>query len=731
VPARLALALLASALLGVLTAALALPFVGGAGLVLRHSADDFLVLSPDLQTPPPAQRTTVLASDGSVLATFFTENRVSVPLADVPQVMRDALVDIEDARFYEHRGVDVRGTVRAALRDTSSGGARQGGSTLTQQYVKNVLLQAAKSPQEQQAARASSLQRKLQEARYALQLEKQLTKDQILERYLDIAYFGNGVYGVGAASSFYFGKPVQQLTLADSALLAGIVQSPSAHDPVAHPEDARARRDVVLQRMAELGSITPEQRAAAAGTPPALHLSPVASGCEAPGVSAPFFCDAVRSALVDGPLGPALGRTREEREQRLLAGGLTVRTTLDPTTQAAAQRAVDTGVPRTDPSGVAAAFAAVEPGTGLVKALAVDRGFGSGPGQTKVDLAVGGSSGMQAGSTFKAFVLAAAVEGGVPLGTTFDSPAQYTSRVFTSCDAGRCGPYTVRNAGDSEAGRFDVVSGTAESVNTYYLQLEERTGVERPAQIAEQLGVHQFAGGTPSAPLLRGGSFVLGTAEVSPLAMSAAYAAFAAHGRFCPPQLVTQVAGADGRALPLPAAPCTQALRPDVADTVASVLRGVVDGPLPGRTGASASIGRPVAGKTGTTEDSRAAWFVGVTPQLSAAVWLGKPVPVPLKDIRIAGRDYSQVYGGSLPAPIWAQGVRDALAGVPVIDLPPLAAAPSPVTAAADPGPSGSTTATTATTGAPAPAPARPAPSTAGAPAPAPAPARPGKGKKH
>jgi membrane peptidoglycan carboxypeptidase len=654
-------ALVVSVLAGVLIAGLLLPVVGAAGLAAKESADDFLALPADLEPPTPSQRSAILAADGSLITYLYLENRVPVPLEAVPMHVREALLAIEDDRFYEHNGVDVKGSLRAAVENVTSRTVQQGGSTLTQQYVKNALIVQASTQDEQQRAREQTIDRKLREARLALALERRMDKDEILRRYLNLAYFGNGVYGIATAASFYFSKPVQELTVAEGALLVGLVQSPGRHDPVRNLAAAVVRRDTVLRRMAEVGSLTGPELVAALDEAPDLRPSPMVSGCEAPGVAAPFFCDYVRRALEDGPLGAALGDTREQRQQRLLAGGLTVRTTLDPHSQFVAQRAVDEAVPRDDPSGVAATFTSVQPGTGLVGALAVNRSFGEDdlPGQTKLNLALGGSSGMQAGSTFKPFVLAAALEQGLPLNHTLDAPNEYESQVFANCDGRTCdNPYVVRNAGDSSAGRHDLVSGTHQSVNTYYIQLQEQTGVDRPVDIAEALGLRQFRTGRADAPLHRGGSFVLGVNEVSPLQMSAAYAAFAAGGVYCPPRPVLEILDSSGQPIPLPEQQCTQALDPGISETVNAVLRGNIDGTW-SRTGARASIGRPAAGKTGSTNGSRAAWFAGWTPQVASSVWVGTPLPSDLRQVTINGQFYAQVYGGTLPAPIWGRIMRE------------------------------------------------------------------------
>lgn len=670
---RVGLALLISVLAGLLVAALAAPIVGGLGLAARASTDDFLALPAELDTPALSTRSQVLAADGSVLATFYRVNRVEAPLAAIPATMRQAIVAIEDSRFYEHSGIDYKGTLRAAVANAKRGAVAQGGSTLTQQYVKNALLEAATTKAGQDAARADTLDRKLREARYALALEQKLSKDEILHRYLDIAYFGNGVYGVGTAATYYFGKPVEQLTLGESALLAGVVQNPNRYDVASKDDAVRAdlknRRDTVLGRMRDLGDITEQVRAETVATPlPTVTPTKVGQDCGAAGVVAPFFCEYVRHELEDTPVGAALGKTKEARQSALFNGGLTIKTSLDPRLQLAAQKSVDEQVPNGDPSGVAAVNDMVEPGTGALRAMAVDRAYGEdkSKGELQINLATGGALGVQPGSTFKAFFLASALQQGVPLSTRYRSPAKYASPDNGCAKADNGSQYTVSNAGDSESGTFDVRSGTADSVNTFYAQLAERTGLEKPLALAESLGVKQLGTGKETS-LPRVCTAYLGSATVSPLAMAGAYATFAAHGVHCTPRAVLGITGPDGKAVAVPPTDCKQVLEPGVADTVTSVLTGVIDGSTSGRTGKSASLGRPAAGKTGTTNESLAAWFVGYTPQLASAVWVGHvPNPEAMTSIRINGDYYRQVYGGTLPAAIWKQGMLEALKGIPV-----------------------------------------------------------------
>ena len=661
---RLGLFLVFAVIAGLLAGLAGLPIVGGLGVASRDAIGGFESLPDALSEPPLPQHSTILAADGSVLATVYYQNRVEVPLSSVSPVMRQAIVAVEDSRFLEHNGIDLRGTMRAIATNTTAGGVQQGGSTLTQQYVKNVLITQATNKQELDDARGRSPIRKLREIRYALALEKRYTKDEILERYLNIAYFGAGAYGIEAAAHRYFSKPASDLTLPEAATLAGIVQQPTAYDPLRNPELSMKRRNVVLGKMADQGYITQQTADDTSLTPMNELIKPsiTPNGCTSS--YAPYFCFYVLNVL---KTDPTFGDTPEAREAFLKQGGLTITTTLQPQAQESAMNAVVDHIPMKDQSKRAASLAMVQPGTGQIVAMAQNRKWGtSGIGKTTYNYAVnradGGTIGMQAGSTFKVFTMAAALEQGISPFEVIEAPDVRTFKGFKNCTSGTpFEPITVHNSTGS--GSFDMRAATAYSVNTYFMALEQRTGLCRPAEIAESMGV-TLANGDP---LQRVPSFTLGTMEVSPLAMAGAFATFANHGEFCKPIAIAKILNRDGKSLPVPSADCHQVIKPGIADAVASMLTGVIDGYLPGRTGAAMSLtDRPAAGKTGTTNDSAAVWFSGFTPDLAASVWVGDPrggYRYPMKNVVVNGTYYSQVFGSTLPGPIWRQAMEGALKG--------------------------------------------------------------------
>jgi len=634
-----------------------------AGYLAGQVAAGFMALPGDLPEPPLPQRTTILAADGSLLATIFAENRQEIPLARVAPVLQQAVVAIEDSRFYEHGAIDPRGSLRALAADLRSGRAEQGGSTLTQQYVKNRLAENTADPELRQSAFAPTAARKLTELRYAAALEHRLSKGQILDRYLNIVYFGAGAYGVEAAAERFFGKHAAQLNLVEAATLAGVIRSPAAYQPDAHPRDALMRRNLVLDRMAALHMINAAQVSAAKAQPIQVHITPVPSGCVE--ARAPFFCDYVRRELLGDP---AFGRTAAARQAMLRQGGLTVRTSLEPDMQAAAQRALDHEVPPRNSAGKAAAEVLVRPGTGEITAMALDRGLGpvQNPGHTWVNFAAdadhGASIGMQAGSTFKVFTLAAALEHNMPFGTKLPAPHSFVPTGYRDCAGHPVGDSRpLGNSADSEGGKdFTLVTGTWHSVNTFFLGLERRIGLCTVVTMAERLGMRQATG----SPLEQYASFTLGFNPVSPARLAAAYAAFGARGTYCEPIAITKVTGLGGRTLPIPSAHCHRALAPGVADAVNHVLSGV----LTKGTAKGEGLGRPAAGKTGTVDNYAAAWFAGYTPDLAGAVWVGDPrggFAHPLRDVCLGGACYGEVFGADIPAPIWQRTMSAALSGTP------------------------------------------------------------------
>jgi len=588
-----------------------------------------------------ALTSTVIAADGTVLAHLHAEqDRRPVTLAQLPPVLVQGVLAAEDRRFYSHSGVDAGGVARAGAVDAGTGSTRQGGSTLTQQLVKNTLV----TPEH-------SVRRKVREAALAMGLERSLTKDQILERYLNTVYFGQGTYGVGAAARAYFGHGPEKMTAAEAALLAGLIRSPSAADPVMHPNAAHARRTEVLQAMTETGALTAEQARAAGdeALPTQLHkdderyLAPYA------------LTDAIDTLLGD----PRLGPDRATRESAIFRGGLTIRLTIDPRQQAAAEQAV-AGV-LDQPSDPDAAVAAVTPGSGGITALVGGRDFYSTTSPTaKVDLARGGTTKRQAGSTFKAFTLITALEHGIRPDDEFLAGAQ------TTIDRGRNPVWDVTNYEGTAYGSVTVRDATEQSINTAYAHIVQRLGngdVDAGAALvvdtAQRLGVR----GAGEQPLRRDPATTLGSGEVDPVEMAAAYATLASGGVYAAPYLVASVTDSSGGLLEQAQPQPRQVVAPGVAAVANDLLAGVVrEG-----TGVRARLPRPEAGKTGTTSAYRDAWYVGYTPNFAAAVWLGVATGavsmVPENGFRTV------IAGGTLPTEIWRRFASSALLGVDAPDF--------------------------------------------------------------
>ncbi len=664
-PSKLAAAgtlLLISALLGIVSAFLVFPVFGGAGLAARAAAATFDNLPTDLKTPPLPQRSMLQADDGATIASFYSENRITVSLAEIPQTARQAVIAIEDSRFYEHKGVDTRGILRAFIRNQQAGETTQGASTLTQQYVKRVLLEQAVAAGDQKAAVAATDKnkgRKLREIRYALALEDRLSKDQILERYLNIAYFGAGAYGIGAAAYVYFKKNVKDLTLAESALLAGLLQSPSHYDPfVDKGRPAVARRNVVLARMAQLKVVSTAEAEQATREPLQLHRSTIPNGCAKSQYG--LFCDYVRRFLLDDP---AMGPTREARQARLFKGGLTIRTTLNQRLQrlanAAAQRTFSPA------SRYVGGVVVVEPGTGKVKAIGESRTFNQDQNPYLTNRQ------FQTGSTAKAFVLVAALEKGLPLTTQIFSPHDYSSHILY--DKYRGNPYQISNDARGMHGTYDMRSGMAASVNTYFVQLAERAGIDNSVRAAMRMGISNpvdpATGRAEFDSYLADpkghGAFTLGAAGITPLDMANAYATLAAHGKHCDASPILAVHDRAGLVVKVGVRKCVQAIDPDVANAATEALSWVVHpkgAVINGNTGGRADIGRqPVAGKTGTTQEIKEAWFVGYAPQLAAA----SVVFDPLHEKTLPGGDASN----QLATTAFSRFMRRALADTKIVQF--------------------------------------------------------------
>ena len=582
-----------------------------------------------------AETTKVFAADGSLITSLHAEqDREHVPLSEMAADLKAAVVAIEDSRFFAHKGVDLRALARALRRNAEAGEVKEGGSTITQQYVKNVLLDSEKT-----------VSRKIREAVMALQLERTHTKEAILEGYLNRIYFGNGAYGVQAASQLYFAKPASALTLAEGALLAGLIQAPESYDPFSTPDAALARRQVVLARMRELrpaadSDLADSDLAAAEAAPLGVVAKPTDTR-----YPAGYFVERVKRFVLDDE---RFGATPADRRRLLFEEGLRIRTTVDLRVQAAAEEAVKAVLPNpaTDPSG---AVVVIDPRTGFVRALVGGRDFFGPEPEAKFDLATQGLR--QTGSSFKPLVLAEALAQGIPAEKVYEAPATLTVAMPDGQE-----PWVVGNYEGEGGPPENLVDATVHSVNTVYAQLVQEVGPQKAIDMAHTLGI--------DGPLKPYPSAVLGSNEVSVLDMASAYSTFAADGMHADPVFVTEITRVDGSVLYRRPSTLHRAIPSPVARGVTAILSQVVSR----GTGTAAQLGpRPVAGKTGTANEWRDAWFVGYTPDLVTAVWVGFPerqrsmVP-PATPIRVTG--------GSWPAQIWRRVMEPALGDTPITAFP-------------------------------------------------------------
>ena len=582
--------------------------------------------------PHPPERSTIYAADGSVLATLYLdENREIVRLRKVAPIARDAVLAIEDDGFYGHGPINVPSVFRAMLANLIAGRITQGGSTITQQLVKNAVI----STNEQTFAR------KFQEAALAMRLEQRYSKDKILEMYLNEVYFGNGVYGIGTASQHYFGKPASKLNLPQGALLAGLIAAPEQYNPVTHPQRAEARRNEVLGRLATLGWVPQADIDRAMASSIRLAETAGKTGQKVQ----PFFIHYITQSILDNQDGEfdAFGKTYNQRRHTLFQGGLKIYTTLRPDWQRYAQEAVDASSAIDPKRGPDVSLVSVDAKTGAIRAMLSGKNYR----RDQLDLLWQGRR--QVGSAFKPFTLVAAFQEEFPPGKVYSSKSPFCSNLWLS-ETG-----CVSNAeGAGDRGYIDLWTATQNSVNVVFAQLALDVGAEQIVKAARQMGI--------DSPLTAVPSITLGTVEVSTLDMAAGFSTLANEGVRCRAFAIGRVMLPGGEKLYQHKPECRQVIDPDIAHLVTAMLQRVVCC----GTGSAAQIGRPIAGKTGTAQDYTNVYFAGYTPQVATAVWVGFPEgQIPMDSYY----GYS-VFGGTVAAPIWQDFMVKAVSGMPVLGFP-------------------------------------------------------------
>jgi membrane peptidoglycan carboxypeptidase len=695
-------------LAGALVAGIMLPVVAAAGVVSNQASETVDSLSSNLADEPPPLVTTITDRDGNPIATLYDQYRVPTEADEISDAMKWALISVEDRRFYEHHGVDWKGTLRAAI-NNSSGGDTQGASTLTQQYIKNYLINVTYRNDKagQQRAQESSIGRKIEEARIAVQLETKMSKEEILTGYLNIVEFSHKVYGVGAAASAYFGTTPDKLTVAQGALLAGMVNNPPAYDPYNHPDKALARRNFVVDKMVENRKLSTEDakeiKAEPLGVLPDGPVKPAAN-CVGAGPENGFFCQYVEDYLID------LGMSKDD----LYTGGYTIRTTLDPKANHAAKESAEQQVSKTQDN-VANTLSLVRPGKDRheVVALAANRDYGpdAAAGQTEFALPSAIANVTGTGSSYKIFTSAAAMERGVAgIYDTVESPESHVSKVFVG-GGKQCPPagrgmraYCVTNASEGGSGSMTLQTALQTSPNTAFVILEEKTGMANVLDMANRLGLRrtmasntatgaapnpeadtaeerqsqsQFFGPTENSA--GKGSFTLGVSPTSGLELANVAATILSGGVWCPPTPLGEVTDRHGKPFPVKEEPCEQAVPEGLANTLATGMSKDVQ---PGGTAHAAAQGvgwtRPMIGKTGTTQQNGSAAFVGGTPQIAGAAMVFRP-DRPFGGLNDGGPGRvvatkgatGNMFGGKTPARTWFGAVSKILEGQEELPLPP------------------------------------------------------------
>lgn len=668
-----------SCVIGALLAAYCIPQIAAAGAAVSGSVNFYKGLPSDFAVRPPAQTTRILTSDGKLIASFYEENRVRVPLNKVSPFMKNAVVAIEDSRFYDHSGVDPVGVLRALVSNVS-GGNRQGASTLTQQYVTNVANEAKiTSGREDEVILSGekTLGDKVREMKLAIELEKKFTKDQILEGYLNIVFFNRSAYGIEAAAQHFYSVPASKLNLPQAALLAGLVNSPSLYDPVTNPENSLKRRNLVLDAMLEQRKITKKQHDIAAATGVGLKIRVSRQGCAAAAV-APYFCDYVSHLILNNR---AYGADTEAREQRLFRGGLTITTTMDSRLQAAAQSQVDSTA-GANPAKWGASLLTLQPGTGNILSMAQNTVFLPRPGKFDTQLNfnvdakdangndLNGAGGFQPGSTMKPFTFAEWLHQGrkitdvvdasrreYPLGFRWrDSCAKvvggYSSRQRA---AGLETADDLQNASDGYYRRMPANYGLYNSINTATFAEVAQLDICGIQKMVNSMGLHSGLDGSDINMHQLGN--VLGGTAVSPLVLATAFATFAADGRYCAPIAILRVTDASGKALPSQKPACRSAVEPNIARAVNSVLQDVL------KKGSGVYINPkvqskvPVAAKTGTNNSNGATWVLGYTSGIVTASFFGDALngqKRPGRNITVNGTHYDRIDGYMIAGPQWA-----------------------------------------------------------------------------